>query len=102
METKNQLCRRLAATRQWLHQAEDSFGQKQELQGELKLFLAQAELQHAREQRRLPFWLQPRWVGQGLSLVLALLLVAAAGGGVLWARQTPPAPVAAPDRKSVV
>ena len=74
MQSKTQLCHRLATARQWLHQAEESFGKKQEVQGELNLFLAQAELQHVREGRKLPFWLQPRWGWQRMAMAFAVLL----------------------------
>ena len=87
MQSKTQLCHRLAAARQWLHQAEESFGKKKEMQGELNLFLAQAELQHVRESRNLPFWLQPRWGWQGMAMAFAVLLSLSAGAGVFWAKQ---------------
>ena len=87
MQSKTQLCHRLAAARQWLHQAEESFGKKQEMQGELNLFLAQAELQHVREGRKLPFWLQSRWGWQGMAMAFAVLLVLSAGAGIFWAKQ---------------
>ena len=87
MQSKTQLCHRLAAARQWLHQAEESFGKKKEMQGELNLLLAQAELQHVRESRKLPFWLQPRWGWQGMAMAFAVLLSLSAGAGVFWAKQ---------------
>ncbi len=87
MQSKTQLCHRLATARQWLHQAEESFGKKQEVQGELNLFLAQAELQHVREGRKLPFWLQPRWGWQRMAMAFAVLLALAAGAGIFWAKQ---------------
>ena len=95
MQSKTQLCHRLAAARQWLHQAEESFGKKKEMQGELNLLLAQAELQHVRESRKLPFWLQPRWGWQGMAMAFAVLLSLSAGAGVFWAKQhaTDPAAV---------
>lgn len=87
MQSKTQLCHRLATARQWLHQAEESFGKKQEVQGELNLFLAQAELQHVREGRKLPFWLQPRWGWQRMAMAFAVLLALSAGAGIFWAKQ---------------
>nr|WP_320147980.1 hypothetical protein [uncultured Anaeromusa sp.] len=87
MQSKTQLCHRLATARQWLHQAEESFGKKQEMQGELNLFLAQAELQHVRESRKLPFWLQSCWGWQGMAMAFAVLLVLSAGAGIFWAEQ---------------
>ena len=95
MQSKTQLCHRLATARQWLHQAEESFGKKQEMQGELNLFLAQAELQHVREGRKLPFWLQPRWGWQRMAMAFAVLLALSAGAGIFWAKQnvTPVEPV---------
>ena len=97
MQSKTQLCHRLATARQWLHQAEESFGKRQEMQGELNLFLAQAELQHVREGRKLPFWLQPRWGWQRMAMAFAVLLALSAGAGIFWAKQnatTPPESVA--------
>ena len=87
MQSKTQLCHRLATARQWLHQAEESFGKKKEMQGELNLLLAQAELQHVRESRKLPFWLQPRWGWQGLAMAFAVLLSLSAGAGIFLAKQ---------------
>ena len=97
MQSKTQLCHRLATARQWLHQAEESFGKRQEMQGELNLFLAQAELQHVREGRKLPFWLQPRWGWQRMAMAFAVLLALSAAAGIFCAKQnatTPPQSVA--------
>ena len=108
MQSKTQLCHRLATARQWLHQAEESFGKKQEMQGELNLFLAQAELQHVREGRKLPFWLQPRWGWQGMAMAFAVLLALAAGVGIFWAKQNtttlvvPVAGISAPAKDSPI
>ena len=102
MQSKTQLCRRLAAARQWLHQAEESFGKKQEMQGELNLLLAQAELQHVREGRKLPFWLQPRWGWQGMAMAFALLLAISAGVGVFWAKQNAAVSTLATNRNQVL
>ena len=40
-----------------------------------------------REGRKLPFWLQSRWVWRGMAMAFALLLAISAGAGVFWGKQ---------------
>lgn len=48
-EQKDKKTKHLRSARQWLTRAEESFDKDCEVRGELNLFLAQAELQHAQE-----------------------------------------------------
>jgi len=81
---KRPVFRHLRSAKVWLTRAEKSFEQDSKIRGELDLFLAQAELQHAREtslsrQTRRKYSLLPH----ALSLVLATA-IAAAGFGAYW------------------
>lgn len=48
-EKRNVLCDRIRSAKSWLNRAEDSFGKENDVQGELNLLLAQAELKHLQE-----------------------------------------------------
>ena len=66
---------RIQAARDWLGQADDSLGRSDELQGDLKLMLAKAELEGAspgRGTRRLR-----KWLSRGVALAVAVLMVLA-------------------------
>ena len=66
---------RIQAARDWLGQADDSLGRSDELQGDLKLMLAKAELEGAspgRGTRRLR-----KWLSRGAALAVAVLMVLA-------------------------
>ena len=66
---------RIQAAREWLGQADASLGQSDELQGDLKLMLAKAELEGASPGRaacRLR-----RWLFRGAALSVAVLIVLA-------------------------
>lgn len=71
--SREELTRRVHATRRWLEKAEESFRNRSTVKGELNLLLAQAEWQKLREQRgtdrRLSYW------QQGAALAVALLAV---------------------------
>lgn len=66
---------RIQAARDWLGQADDSLGRADELQGDLKLMLAKAELEGAspgRGVRRLR-----KWLARGAALAVAVLIALA-------------------------
>ena len=66
---------RIQAARDWLGQADDSLGRADELQGDLKLMLAKAELEGAspgRGARRLR-----KWLSRGAALAVAVLIALA-------------------------
>ena len=65
---RNRLRSHIRAARNWLGQAENSLADEKDVQCDLKLMLAKAELQHAEERR-----------GRGASLIKKLLPVATAG-----------------------
>ena len=90
-EIKRHTSRHLKAARQWLSRAEDSFGQDQDVRGELDLLLAQAELRHAQETNRSRQW-RYRYplLKQGLAFCLAFFVVSAGIGGAYWSLQRQP------------
>ena len=66
---------RIKAARDWLGQADDSLERADELQGDLKLMLAKAELEGASPGRRT---LRLRkWLSRGAALAVAVLIVLA-------------------------
>ena len=76
----------LKSARQWLARAERAFGKDRDVRGELDLFLAQAELQHAREINRAE---HSRYkyslCRQGGAVLMALVMFFAGWGGYhLW------------------
>lgn len=102
-DLKRQMSRHLQSAKVWLTRAEESFGKDSSVRGELDLFLAQAELQRARE-TSLP---RPRWytgplVRQALSFVFAITIIST-GFGAYWllSERTAaiPVPLAAPEVK---
>lgn len=74
-EDRERLCAHIRAARDWLGRAESSLERENDVQGDLSLMLAEAELQRARETQR-----KKRLV-QFLAPMLALILVL--GGFVL-------------------
>ncbi|MDU4960922.1 MAG: hypothetical protein E6X17_09725 [Sporomusaceae bacterium] len=71
----------LRSARQWLTRAEESFDKDRDIRGELNLFLAQAELQHAKEAGQKQGWIQKQpALRHALASVVALLLAGAAYG----------------------
>ncbi|MBP2649979.1 MAG: hypothetical protein H6Q74_804 [Firmicutes bacterium] len=73
---KRQMFGHLRSAKIWLARAEESFDNDSDVRGELNLFLAQAELQHAREKN-----LSQRWqykyplIRHVLSVALAMVFV---------------------------
>ncbi|MBP1764861.1 MAG: hypothetical protein H6Q65_1919 [Firmicutes bacterium] len=90
-EIKRHTSKHLKAARQWLLQAEDSFGQDRDVRGELDLLLAQAELRHAQETNRSRQW-RYRYplLKQGLAFCLAFAVTAAGIGGAYWSLHRQP------------
>ena len=79
---KQRLRCHLLSAQQWLARAEQAFGKNRDVRGELDLFLAQAELQHARETNRMvhfrhKYALCRHVAALALALTLALALVLA-------------------------
>lgn len=80
--SKHHIASSLQSAKVWIDQAGESFSKDADIRGELNLFLAQAELQHAREVN-----LHGRWswkypiLRQTMALFLAVAVVA---GGVYW------------------
>ncbi|MBP2645307.1 MAG: hypothetical protein H6Q75_747 [Firmicutes bacterium] len=81
---KRQMCKHLRSAKVWLAQAEESFDKDSDIRGELNLFLAQAELQHARE-RNLSKHGKYKYpvLRHVISLALAMTLVFG-GYGAYW------------------
>lgn len=80
-EQKDKKTKHLRSARQWLTRAEESFDKDCEVRGELNLFLAQAELQHAKESSQGRGLLQ-RYpvIRHCLAVVVAVTLASAAYG----------------------
>jgi hypothetical protein len=92
-ELKQHTTRHLGAARQWLLKAEEAFGRNRDVRGELDLFLAQAEMQHAREANRSQHW-RYRYpvLRQGLAFALAMIVAVGGLGGVYWSFHKPISP----------
>ncbi|HML89510.1 MAG TPA: hypothetical protein PKA28_13795 [Methylomusa anaerophila] len=74
---KDRINRHLSSARRWLSQAERAFEGERDVRGELNLFLAQAELQHAREVNRSKHWrFKYPLLSHGLALGLAATVIA--------------------------
>lgn len=52
-ELKQQMKKHVKAAKEWLGKAEQSFDQENEIRGDLNLMLAQAELKHAQETKKI-------------------------------------------------
>ncbi|MBP1764823.1 MAG: hypothetical protein H6Q65_1881 [Firmicutes bacterium] len=102
-EIKRHTSKHLKAARQWLLQAEDSFGQDRDVRGELDLLLAQAELRHAQETNRSRQW-RYRYplLKQGLAFCLAFAVTAVGIGGAYWSlHRQPPVVVQKPVESQI-
>ena len=92
-DDRSRLCRHIRAARNWLGQAERSLADEKDVQGDLKLMLAKAELQHAEERSGRAF-------RQFLPIATAGMLAAAvvfflhAGDGTHKETAPPPPPPA--------
>lgn len=84
-DIKKNIAKSIRSARQWLANAEDSFGNDRDIRGELDLFLAQAELQRVREAKRSGHWRTKfSLFSHGLALGLALFIAVAGLGGAYW------------------
>ncbi|TWH45343.1 hypothetical protein [Sporomusa sp. KB1] len=78
-DCKQNVNRHLNSAQQWLSEAEQAFDKDKDIRGELNLFLAQAELTHAREVNRSQQW-RYKYPVLRHSLALGLAVVVAVGG----------------------
>ena len=80
--SKHHIASSLQSAKVWIDQADESFSKDADVRGELNLFLAQAELQHAREVNRHGRW---HWKYPLLRQTMAFVLaVAVVTGGAYW------------------
>ena len=80
--SKHHIASSLQSAKVWIDQADESFSKDADVRGELNLFLAQAELQRAREVNRQGRW---QWKYPLLRQTMAFVLaVAVVTGGVYW------------------
>lgn len=80
-EQKDKKTKHLRSARQWLTRAEESFDKDREVRGELNLFLAQAELQHAQETSHNRGWMRKYpIIRHGLAVIVAVTLASFAYG----------------------
>lgn len=96
-DLKKHMVLRLRSARHWLLRAEESFDKERDIRGELDLLLAQAELQHVKEEHRSRQWrYKYPLLRHGLAIGLALTAGVIGTGGVYWwqhqAAQSVPAP----------
>lgn len=94
---KKHMVERLQSARHWLLRAEESFDKERDIRGELDLLLAQAELQHVKEEHRSRQWrYKYPLLRHGLAICLALTAGVIGTGGVYWwqnqAAQSVPVP----------
>jgi hypothetical protein len=81
---KRHMSRHLFSAKHWLTKAEESFDKDSNIRGELDLFLAQAELQRARETNHSHQWRNKYpFLRHALSLFTATTIVVV-GFGVYW------------------
>lgn len=84
-DCKQNVNRHLNSAQQWLTEAEQAFDKDKDIRGELTLFLAQAELTHAREANRAHRW-RYRYpvLRHGLALGLAAVVAIGGVGASYW------------------
>ena len=78
-DCKQNINRHLNSAQQWLSEAEEAFDKDSDIRGELNLFLAQAELTHAKEVNRSRYW-RYRYPVLRHSLAIGLAVVVAVSG----------------------
>ncbi|MDF2572116.1 MAG: hypothetical protein K0R55_3720 [Sporomusa sp.] len=85
-EGKQNINKHLNSAQQWLSEAEQAFDKDSDIRGELNLFLAQAELTHAKEVNHSRYW-RHKYPVLRHSLAIGLAIMIAAGGmtaSYLW------------------
>ncbi|MGL5514423.1 MAG: hypothetical protein ACRDBM_14475 [Sporomusa sp.] len=90
-DCKQNINKHLNSAQQWLSEAEQAFDKDSDIRGELNLFLAQAELTHAKEVSRSRYW-RHRYPVLRHSLAIALAVAITTGGmaaGYLWTISRP-------------
>lgn len=90
-ERNDKTVQRVRSARQWLNKAEESLDQEHELQAELSLLLAQAELQHVQETRGQHWLKKYPAVWHGLAAGIAVVAVGLVYG-LYSARPVQPVP----------
>ncbi len=84
-DCKRNVNRHLNSAQQWLSEAEQAFGKDKDIRGELNLFLAQAELTHAKEATRSRQWRYKYPVLQhGLAFCMAVTVAIVGVGASYW------------------
>ena len=71
----NKLCNKIRSVKSWLSKAEASFGNENELQGELNLLLAEAELQHLRETDAKKAQKRRHIISMGVAFIIAAAFI---------------------------
>lgn len=88
----------LQSARQWILHAEEAFGKKKDIRGELDLLLAQAELRRVREVSRSCHWrYRFSFLCQMAAFLLAVVMVTAGVGGAYWLMKQSQQPIAMPQ-----
>ena len=85
MDKQKDVRRHIAAAKGWLNKADDSLEQENDIQGDLKLMLAHAELQRAQEKNAQKLYV--RWFKRLTPPVVACLLALA---GILYVQGSRP------------
>ena len=101
-DLKQNMFRHLRSAKQWLARAEESFDKDSDIRGELDLFLAQAELQHARETTRSrQAWYRQPYLRHLLSFAVAVIIGISGFGGywMISRNAAMPIPLAAQEAK---
>ncbi|MDR1702728.1 MAG: hypothetical protein LBR56_08115 [Sporomusaceae bacterium] len=83
-EYKHQMNKHLDSAKEWVERAQHSFEEKKDIRGELDLFLAQAELAHAKKTSRLHRLTQYSFFKESVALLVAFFLAAAGLGAGYW------------------
>lgn len=85
-EKRNLLCNRIRSAKSWLNRAENNFANQNDVQGEINLLLAQAELQHLKENK-------PSFFQKNRHFIALFTAVLIAFGGWSFLHKKPAEPV---------
>lgn len=88
MDKQRDVRKHIAAAKGWLNKADDSLEQENDIQGDLKLMLAHAELQRAQEKNGQKLCV--RWFKRLAPPLVACLLALA---GIMYSQDSKPEPV---------